>query len=116
MITKSWKKIFPDISEDEDFAGFEDDVATSADLAQLANTVPGGENVDQDNINEWFEVDANMPAFEVLTDKILLRAQGIAESESGSVDEGEGSDECVSIPKSHTGQRSICLLYTSRCV
>ena len=98
-MTKSWKKIFPDIQEDEDFAGFEDDVATSADLAQLANTVPGGENVDQDNINEWFEVDANMPAFELLTDDKILCAQGVAESESGSDDEGEGSDKCVSEPK-----------------
>ena len=79
--------------QDKDFGGFEDDVATSADLAQLANTVPSGENVDQDNINEWFEVDANMPTFEVFTDdEILMHEQGVAESESGCDDEGEGSD------------------------
>ena len=50
--------------------------------------------------NEWFEVDANMPAFEVLTDdEILMCVQVVAESVSDSDDEWEGSDECVSEPK-----------------
>lgn len=102
------EKIFPDISEDEGFPGFEDDVATSADLAQLATTVPGGENVDQDNINEWFEVDANMPAFEVLADdEISMRAQGVTESESGSVDKGEECDECVYERKDTRGSAEL---------
>lgn len=84
-LTKSWKKIFPDIEEGDDFLGFEAD--DPADLAALAKTVVGGENVDVDNINDWLNVDLLLPAFEVVSDEeILRRAQGI-DSESGSEEE-----------------------------
>lgn len=95
-LIRSWRKIFPDIvqTEDEDFAGF--DVSDAQDLAQLANTVSGGENVDQDDITQWFEVDAQLSAFECLTDEeIVMRAQGHVDSESDSCEEGGESGDCA---------------------
>jgi hypothetical protein len=99
-LTKSWKKIFPDISEDEDFAGFDQAAIdqAAAELARIANHVEGGEAVDQQNIIEWFQCDNDVPAFETLTDDEILRyAQGEeladdATDDAGAEEEGEGQE------------------------
>lgn len=94
-LAKSWRKIIPDIPLEDDFCGFEDDNNMAQELAQLANTVPGGEQVDANDIAQWFDVDAQLSAFQCLSDNdIVMRAQGQAESDSDSSDEeggGEGS-------------------------
>lgn len=62
----------------------------------MANSVEGGTEVNESNINEWFDVDCSLPAFENVTDdEILLRAQGIVDSES----EDEEGGECFTDPK-----------------
>lgn len=92
-MTKSWQIILPDISEEEDFQGFDSD--TPADLAALAKTVPGGEKVDEEDINEWLNIDMGIPSFEVVSDEeILRRAQGIV-SESGEEEPDTGGEAKV---------------------
>lgn len=95
-LTKSWKKILPDICEEADFAGFDDatNEPTPAELAQISNAVPGGENVDEENIVEWLQCDKDLPGFEALSDEqILRRATGEADAESESEGEDEGGEE-----------------------
>lgn len=111
-LTKSWKKIFPDISEDEDFLGF-DEVSTQADkLAQIANQVEGGEAVDQQNVIEWFECDNNLTAFETLTDEeILQQARGEAASDDDASDEGEGEEQTNNVITHGAARHHVeCLL------
>lgn len=87
-LTKSWRKILPDVSLDDDFQGFECD-DDAAGLATLARSLPGGEKVSEEDIDEWLNIDRDLPAVEVLSDEeILRRAQGI-DSESGSEEEEE---------------------------
>lgn len=99
-MSKSWKKIFSDISQDGDsFKGFEENTPTAADLAAMANSVEGGREVDEADINEWFDIDCNLPAFENLTDdEILMRAQGI-EEQAGSDSDCEGGESAAAEPK-----------------
>lgn len=115
-LVKSWRKIFPDIGEmnDEDFAGFAES-NDAEDLAQLANTVPGGENVDQNDITQWFEVDAQLSAFECLTDEdIVRRAQAQVESESDSCDEeGESSDCAIAALTQQTVTHGMALTHVN---
>ena len=42
------------------------------DLANLAKSVAGGENVDEDNIIEWIDCDTNDPGFEHVTDEQIV--------------------------------------------
>nr|CAD7573121.1 unnamed protein product [Timema californicum] len=49
----------------------------TATLVDLVTSVPGGENVDEGNIDEWLECDASEPGFERLTDlEITNKAMG----------------------------------------
>ena len=84
----------------------EEEEVSACDLANLAKSVTGGGNVDEDNIVEWINCDANDPGFEHLTDEqIVGGALGMVLEES----EEEEEDKTQK-------QVSSCLLYTSRCV
>jgi hypothetical protein len=59
MLIRSWRKLIPDISEDDDcdgLAGFSDDEITTAKLTEIANQVSGGKQIDEDNITERLEL------------------------------------------------------------
>lgn len=98
-LIKSWRKIFPKIEEQvelnvENHDKGEEDVDTpTATLAELVKTVPGGENVNDENIKEWLECDANDPGFERLTDEeIVQKATGEFQSEEERHSESEEED------------------------
>ncbi|KFM61129.1 Jerky-like protein, partial [Stegodyphus mimosarum] len=78
-----------------------EDVDTpTATLADMVKTVPGGENVDSENINELLEYDVNKPGFERLTDgEIVKKARGETENE-GERSKGE-EEPTLQIRKTH---------------
>lgn len=92
-IVRSWKKIIPDISDDDkDFHGFED-VDVVNNITKIVKNVPGGEDVDRDNIIGWFEVDADEQGYEQLTDAQIVdkvRGTGGTSDEEGDDEEGRG--------------------------
>uniref|UniRef100_H3AHU5 HTH CENPB-type domain-containing protein n=1 Tax=Latimeria chalumnae TaxID=7897 RepID=H3AHU5_LATCH len=78
-ISRSWKKIFPDNRENE-CLGFDEEDISAANLAAILQHTEGCENVDNENIEQWFEVDSTKPGYEVLTDsEIVRRVQGQAD-------------------------------------
>ncbi|KFM75025.1 Jerky-like protein, partial [Stegodyphus mimosarum] len=78
-----------------------EDVDTpTATLADMVKTVPGGENVDAENIKEWLECDVNEPGFERLTDdEIVKKARGDTKNE-GERSESE-EEPTVQMRKTH---------------
>lgn len=75
----------------------EDEEVTASDLANLAKSVPGGSNVDEDNIVEWINCDANDPGLEHLTDEEIISGEkGVVSDESDEEDEGEGMQKKMS--------------------
>jgi hypothetical protein len=96
-IVRSWKKIFPDISEEEEFFGF--DEAEITRITQEVRTVPGGEEVDNDNLRQWLDCDKDDHGYEMLSDQdIVDRVRGVGaggEGESESEWEGESADRAA---------------------
>uniref|UniRef100_H3AS01 HTH CENPB-type domain-containing protein n=1 Tax=Latimeria chalumnae TaxID=7897 RepID=H3AS01_LATCH len=78
-ISRSWKKFFPDNGENE-CLGFDEEDISATNLAAILQHTEGCENVDNENIEQWFEVDSTEPGYEVLTDsEIVRRVQGQAD-------------------------------------
>jgi hypothetical protein len=70
ILKNSWKKLMPFITNEYDeihgFTGFsENEIAI--ELTKLANQVHGGEEVNEENIREWFDCDSCEPGFEMLS-------------------------------------------------
>ncbi len=88
-IVRSWQKIIPDISEDSEFSGFSEEEIT----ATMIRKIPGGEDVDEQNLQEWFECDANERGYEQMTDEqTVSNVKGVdvaGGEESESEEEGE---------------------------
>uniref|UniRef100_H3ABR8 HTH CENPB-type domain-containing protein n=1 Tax=Latimeria chalumnae TaxID=7897 RepID=H3ABR8_LATCH len=75
-ISRSWKKNFPDDGENE-CLGFDEEDISAANLAAILKHTEGCENVDNENLEQWFEVDSTEPGYKVLTDsEIVRRVQG----------------------------------------
>ncbi|VVC41732.1 Hypothetical protein CINCED_3A018470 [Cinara cedri] len=91
-LVKSWRKILPSV-ENTLIGEEEEEVSTcgSLDLANFSKSLTGGENVDEENINEWINCDANDPGFEHLSDKQIV--SGALGTVSESEDEEEENDE-----------------------
>uniref|UniRef100_H3A2J1 HTH psq-type domain-containing protein n=1 Tax=Latimeria chalumnae TaxID=7897 RepID=H3A2J1_LATCH len=86
-ISRSWKKIFPD-NEENECLGFDEEDISAANLAAILKHTEGCENVDNENIEQWFEVDSTEPGYEVLTDsEIVRRVQGQADITSENEEE-----------------------------
>ncbi|KAK2715663.1 hypothetical protein QYM36_010291 [Artemia franciscana] len=64
----------------------EDDDAT---LAEMVTNVPGGQCVDERNIVDWLNTDANDPGFEHLTDEIVNRVRGTEANDEALGEEEE---------------------------
>jgi uncharacterized protein YehS (DUF1456 family) len=56
-------------------------------LANCSKSFTEGENVDEENINEWINYDANDPGFERLSDEQIVSGA------LGTVSESEGKEE-----------------------
>jgi len=54
------------------YAEEEEEEISAFDLANFAKSITQGENVDEDNIDEWINCDANNPGFEHHTDKQIV--------------------------------------------
>jgi hypothetical protein len=67
-----WRKICPDI-EEEDCLNFVKQKFTAAKLAAILKDMPGCENVDSDNILEWFAVECTKLGCIVLSDSETVR-------------------------------------------
>ncbi|XP_055944589.1 jerky protein homolog-like [Argiope bruennichi] len=83
-LTKSWRKLMPNVEANNNLTPLScEDVDTpTATLADMVKTVPGGENVDVENINEWLECDVNEPGFERLAyDEIVKKTRGETEND-----------------------------------
>ncbi|KAL4152893.1 hypothetical protein QTP88_000726 [Uroleucon formosanum] len=65
----------------------EEEVVSAFDLANFSKSLTGGENVDEENINEWINCDANDPGFERLSDEKIVSGA------LGTVLESEGEEE-----------------------
>ena len=86
-LVKSWRKILPNV-ENTLVESAEEEEVSACDLANLAKSVTGGGNVDEDNIVEWINCDANDPGFEHLTDEqIVGGALGMVLEESEEEEE-----------------------------
>jgi hypothetical protein len=109
MLIWSWRKIIPDINEDDDFPGFADDVTTTDELAQIANQVSRGEQVDENNISEWLDCDACEQGFETLSNDDTVRSLG-GEEENDSDSEGEGLESKNKIMHGAALNNLDCLL------
>lgn len=71
-IIRSWKKIIPDIGVEE-FLGFEEEVTNRViEIAKVIKDIPGGEDVDGDNIREWLNCDIGEQGYEQLTDDQIV--------------------------------------------
>lgn len=90
---KSWRKIFPSIETNinKNICEEENEVMPTATLVDLITSVPGGENVDEENTEEWLECDATEPGYERLTDvEIINKVKGVSENEEK---QSESEDE-----------------------
>lgn len=76
--------------------GFSQEEITVTQLANMAKQEPGGESIDEDeNIDEWFQCDKDLPSFEMMSDEEIVRRamQGHGETESDKKGEEEGGEE-----------------------
>lgn len=102
-LLRSWRKSLPDISEESDHLGFtEEEIISVTELTKLLNSVAGGEKVDEENIEEWFDVDLKEQGFELLSnEEIIRRAQGVVEEAANQ--SGSDEEEADTLPpKSHS--------------
>uniref|UniRef100_A0A2S2QZ92 Jerky-like n=1 Tax=Sipha flava TaxID=143950 RepID=A0A2S2QZ92_9HEMI len=84
-LVKSWRKILPSV--ENTLIGEEEKEVSAFDLANFSKSLTRGENVDEENINEWINCDANDQGFERLSDEQIV-------SEAlGTVSESEGEEE-----------------------
>ncbi|KAF8781423.1 Jerky protein homolog-like like protein [Argiope bruennichi] len=104
-LIKSWRKLMPNVEANNNLTPLsceEENVdvdTPTATLADMVKTVPGGENVDAENINEWLECGVNEPGFERLTDdEIVKKARGETENEG---ERSEGEESTVQMRKTH---------------
>jgi hypothetical protein len=70
LLKNSWKKLMPSITNDDDeihgFTGFsENEIAI--ELTKLANQFHGDEEVNEENMREWFDCDSCELGFEMLS-------------------------------------------------
>jgi hypothetical protein len=56
-------------------------------LANFSKSLTGAENIDEENINEWINCDANDPGFECLSDEQIVSGA------LGTISESEGEEE-----------------------
>ena len=86
-ISKSWKKIFPEV-ETVDCNSFDEEEISTSELAAILQSTEGGKEVDSGNILEWFNVDCDDLGCEVLSDsEIIKSAQGQTTDSDESDDE-----------------------------
>ena len=71
-LVKSWRKILPSVEKTLVESEEKGEEVSVHDLANLAKSVAGGENVDEDNIIEWIDCDINDPSFEHVTDEQIV--------------------------------------------
>lgn len=71
---------------------FSDNELPAAETNIDSNQVPGGENVDKQNIVEWFGCDQDLSAFKVMSDSEIVRC---AQAESDSDEEERLSVDCA---------------------
>ncbi|KAF8789858.1 Jerky protein homolog-like like protein [Argiope bruennichi] len=75
-LIKSWRKPMPNVEANNNLTPLsceENEDVDTATLADMVKTVPGGRNVDAQNINEWLECDVNHLSFERLTDDEIVK-------------------------------------------
>ncbi|XP_050523014.1 jerky protein homolog-like [Daktulosphaira vitifoliae] len=87
-LVKSWRKILPCV---ENTLIEEEEEVSAFDLANFSKSLTGGENFDEENINEWINCDANDPGFERLSDEQIV--SGALDTVSESEGEEEENDE-----------------------
>ncbi|XP_050516600.1 jerky protein homolog-like [Diabrotica virgifera virgifera] len=94
-IVRSWKKIMPDICEDDDFLGFDETDFVVKNITEAIKDVPGGEEMDGENILQWLDCDAEDQGYEQLTDEQIVNkiTGGVGEDESESDEEGGSRDQ-----------------------
>ena len=86
-LLKSWRKILPNVEKFLVESEKKEEEVSVHDLANLAKSVAGGENVDEGNITEWIDCDSNDPGFEHVTvDQIVEEALGVNLEESDEED------------------------------
>lgn len=88
-LVRSWRKLLPNVERNNNQITCQEETEclSAATLVDLVKSVAGGENVDEENITEWFNWDADEPGFERLTD------EEIANKASGEKEEQSESDE-----------------------
>ncbi|XP_020843961.2 tigger transposable element-derived protein 2 [Phascolarctos cinereus] len=78
-ITRAWNKLFPS-SEENIGLNFDEGAILAANLATVLQHTEGCENVDIENIEDWFEAENAEPSYDVLTD---------SEGTQGQVDQAD---------------------------
>ncbi|KAL4096795.1 hypothetical protein QTP88_021679 [Uroleucon formosanum] len=84
-LVKSWRRILPSV--ENTLIGEEEEEVSAFDLANFSKSFTGGENVDEENINEWINCDVNDPELERLSDEQIVSGA------LGTVSESEGEEE-----------------------
>ncbi|KAJ8883398.1 hypothetical protein PR048_015241 [Dryococelus australis] len=98
MLSKSWKKIFPDI-EVEDCFGFEEDKFSAANLSAALQVTTAVKMLTA-WLSEWFEADRTKPGHEVVSDSDIVK---LAKRQVKTDDSDE--DEAL-IPEKHISHAS----------
>lgn len=87
-LLKSWRKLLPEVENTikahestRHTNPQEQEEITTGDLAELAKSVCGGSDVDEENIVEWMNCDASDRGFEHLTDDEILAGETVVVSD-----------------------------------
>ncbi|PNF43064.1 Jerky protein homolog-like [Cryptotermes secundus] len=104
VLKNSWKKLMPFITNEDDeihgFTGFsENEIAIK--LTKVANQVHGGEEVNEENIREWFNCDSCEPGFEMLSSDEIVTSMGVQPEEREESENEEEVDSVASKKVSH---------------
>ncbi|KAJ8887736.1 hypothetical protein PR048_013954 [Dryococelus australis] len=104
ILCNAWKQIMPFVSDEDEevhrFAGFEEnEQGLAANIAKLANEMNDGEQVDEENIQEWLNYDTCEPGFEMLSCDDIISSLN-EEKRNDSDSEGE-ADKVVNNKMSH---------------
>lgn len=97
-LVKSWRKILPSVEN----TLIREEVEVSAfDLAIFSKSLTGRENVDEGNINEWINCNANDPGFERFSDEQIVSGALSTVLESEGEEEENDEKQCAVKQVSH---------------
>ena len=89
-LARSWRKILPnveiDLSDCEEI-----EASDTSEICRIMENLKCFENVDRENIKEWFDRDSNDPGFQCMSDADII--SNVTQTEEGESDSENTSEE-----------------------